>query len=79
MFMLLDYNYITSASTLLPDGLDRYVVRKGDTCWEIAGGPLVSWSRRVRRVIVITCKLVEGVVSAHNIRTSHEGQRLVGS
>ncbi len=45
IFMLLGYKYITSASSHLPpsqqpvacpDGLDRYVVRKGDTCWEIA-------------------------------------------
>ena len=46
--MLLGYKYITSASSRLhpvpppppvvicPDGLDRYVVGKGDTCWEIA-------------------------------------------
>lgn len=45
VFMLLGYKYITSASSHLPpvvhpvacpDGLDRYVVGKGDTCWEIA-------------------------------------------
>jgi Tfp pilus assembly protein FimV len=44
VFMLLGYKYLTSASAHSPsvppvacaDGLDRYVVRKGDTCWEIA-------------------------------------------
>jgi len=43
--MLLVYKYVTSASAHLPpvpppvacpDGYDRYAVRKGDTCWEIA-------------------------------------------
>jgi len=43
--MLLIYKYVTSASghappapppVVCPDGYDRYVVRKGDTCWEIA-------------------------------------------
>ena len=48
VFLLLVYKYVTSASSRLPppaapappvvcpDGLDRYVVRQGDTCWEIA-------------------------------------------
>lgn len=45
VFMLLVYKYITSAGTHLPtapppvacpDGLDRYVVHTGDTCWDIA-------------------------------------------
>jgi len=45
VFMLLVYKYVISAGAhpppapppvACPDGLDRYVVHKGDTCWEIA-------------------------------------------